>query len=96
MFPAGDQGGGEATGSSLGSGNFMFKIPRIYCEVKAWNMHTRVECGNFFISQNRSTNQRSGMILDIQIQIFGACQGMHVKVFIFKKIPGGPNINIVL
>ena len=36
------------------------------------------------IGQNRSTNQRSGMILEVQIQIFGA----HVKVFIFKKFQG--------
>ena len=38
----------------------------------------------FLIGQNRSTNQRSGMILEVQIQIFGA----HVKVFIFKKFQG--------
>ena len=44
------------------------------------------------IGQNRSSNQRSGMILEVQFQNFGA----GVKVFIFKKIPGGPNINFFL
>ena len=28
------------------------------------------------------------MILEVQIQIFGACQWTHVKVFIFKKFQG--------
>ena len=28
-------------------------------------LYIRVECGNFFIRQNRSTNQRSGMILEV-------------------------------
>ena len=28
----------------------------------------RVECGTFLIGQSRSTNQRSGMIIEVQIQ----------------------------
>ena len=44
-----------------------------------------------FICQNRSSNQRSGIILEVQIQNFGA-RGAHwrtcVKVFIFKKFQG--------
>ena len=45
---------------------------------------------NFFlIGQNRLTNQRSGMILEVQIRSFGARQSFH-----FQKIPGGLNINI--
>ena len=44
----------------------------------------------FFIGQNRSTNRRSGMILEVQIQNFGR------QSFNFRKIPGGSNINIFL
>ena len=45
----------------------------------------------FLIGQNRSTNQRSGMILEVQIQNFGAhacCarQRTRVKVLIFQKV----------
>ena len=36
------------------------------------------------------------MILEVQIQNFGKRRLMHIKVFIFKKIPGGLNINIFL
>ena len=43
----------------------------------------------FLIGQNRSTNQRSDMIFEVQIQSFGARQSFH-----FQKIPGGLNINI--
>ena len=61
-----------------------------------WLINIRVECGIFLIKQNRSSNPRSGMILEVQIRSFGASvrQCMWVKVFIFKKIPGGLNINI--
>ena len=46
------------------------------------------------IGQNRSTNQSSGMILEVQIQNFSALAlGAH-QSFSFQKIPGGPNINI--
>ena len=46
----------------------------------------------FLIGQIRSTNQRSGtrMILEVQIQIFSA----RASKFSFSKIPGGPNIYI--
>ena len=49
-------------------------------------VHCRVECGFFFIGQNRSNNHRSrsGMILEVQIQNLGA----RVKVFILKKFQG--------
>ena len=40
----------------------------------------------FWVGQNRSSNQRSGMILGVQFQNFGARQSFH-----FQKIP---NINI--
>ena len=55
-------------------------------------MNIRVECGIFFfIGQNRLSNQRSGMILEVQFQNFGA----HAhQSYYFQKIPGGPNINI--
>ena len=42
----------------------------------------------FFIRQNRSSNQRSGMILEVQIQNFGARRRTRVKVFIFEKFQG--------
>ena len=38
----------------------------------------------FLVGQNRSSKQRSGMILEVQIQNFGT----RVKVFIFQKIQG--------
>ena len=46
-------------------------------------LHIRVECGIFLIGQNRSTNQRSGMTLEVQIQIFSvrACQSFHLQKF---------------
>ena len=51
----------------------------------------------FLIRQNRSTNQRSVMILEVQIQIFGEhapCAPAHARQsFHFQKIPEGPNIN---
>ena len=43
----------------------------------------------FFSEQKLALNQRSGIILEVQIQNFGMC----VKVFMLKK-PGGLNINI--
>ena len=54
----------------------------------------------FFFGQNRSSNQRLGMILEVQIRSFGtsawraqahACQSFH-----FQKIPVGLNINFFL
>ena len=45
------------------------------------------------IGQNRSSNQRSRMVLEVQIRSFGAHVGQS---FHFQKIPGGPNINIFL
>ena len=45
----------------------------------------------FLIGQNRSGNQRSGMILEVQIQNFGArakSRRTRVKVFILKKFQG--------
>ena len=38
----------------------------------------------FGIGQNRSTNQRSGMILEVQIQIFGACASSHSRAKILE------------
>ena len=52
-------------------------------------MYSRVECF-FVIRQKTAFNQRPGMILEVQIQIFGA-QSFH-----FQKIPGGLNISIFL
>ena len=54
----------------------------------------RVECGLLFLNgQNRSTNQRSGMILEVQYRRFsararGAHRRMRIKVFILKKFHG--------
>ena len=45
----------------------------------------------FLIWQKTALNQRSGIILEVQIQIFGARQSFH-----FFKISGGLNINIFL
>ena len=47
----------------------------------------------FLIGQKTALNQISGMILEVQIQMFGAlvCQSFH-----FQKIPGGLNINFFL
>ena len=61
--------------------------------------HTRrVECGRPFLSgQNRATNQRSGMILDVQNRRFSeharsAHRRMRTKVFIFKKFLGAKKL----
>ena len=43
--------------------------------------------------QKTALNQRSGMILEVQIQIFGTPAGQS---FHFQKILGGLNINIFL
>ena len=40
----------------------------------------------FLIGQNKSSNQKSGMILEVQIQNFST--HTSVKVFIFKKYQG--------
>ena len=49
----------------------------------------RVECGIFFIGQNRSSNQRSGsgMILKVQIQSSGAraSVGARASKFLYSK-----------
>ena len=68
--------------------------------------YNRVECWRPFLSgQNRSTNQRSGMIFEVQNRRFSArarARGvhrrmqMHSKVIILKKIPGGFKINTFL
>ena len=43
------------------------------------SLHIRVECGIFFwIGQNRSNNQRSGMILEVLIRSFSA-RAVHVR-----------------
>ena len=57
-------------------------------------MRSRVERGTLFLrGQNRSTNQMSGMILEVQNRRFSARlrsarQRMCSKVFIFKKFQG--------
>ena len=45
----------------------------------------------FLIGQNRSSNQRSGIILEVQIRSFGA---RARQSFRFQKIPGALIINI--
>ena len=53
----------------------------------------------FLIGQNRSSNQRSGMFLKVQIRSFherAARIGAWALKFSFSKNPGGPNINIFL
>ena len=43
-------------------------------------LHSRVECGIFFwIGQNRSSKQRSGMILEVQFQNLGAWKLMWIQ-----------------
>ena len=42
----------------------------------------------FFIGETTSSNQRLGIILEVQIKSFGVRQRTRVKVFIFKKFQG--------
>ena len=52
-------------------------------------LYNRVECGRPFLSgQNRSTNQRSEMILEAQNRRFSVRGRMRSKLFIFKKFQG--------
>ena len=57
-------------------------------------LYNRVECGDLFlIGQNRSGNQRSGMILGVQIQNFSARttrRGTCASKFSFSKNSRGP------
>ena len=62
-------------------------IESLQFSLDGWTVGWSVEI--FFISQNRSTNQRSGMFSEVQIQIFAKRASFH-----FQIIPGGPNINI--
>ena len=69
-------------------------IQAILREFMIYSVCNRVECGwLFLIGQNRSTNQRSGMILEFKNQRFnararGAHQRTRIKVFIFKNFQG--------
>ena len=47
----------------------------------------------FLRGQNRSTNQRSGMILEVQNQASVRTRAARTKVFIFKKFP---NVHVPL
>ena len=47
-------------------------------------------CKFFLIRQNRSSNQRSSIILEVQLQ--NSAQGR--QSYHFQKIPRGPNINL--
>ena len=67
----------------------------IYCTNMYCILCNRVECGHFFerTEQNSSTNQRSGVILEVRFQNFNpserrARRRTHVKVLIFKKFQG--------
>ena len=65
---------------------FMIGLSKMYLFI-----YSRVECGRLFLrGQNRSTNQRSGIILEVQNRRFcarghGAHWRMRTKVFNFKK-----------
>ena len=49
-------------------------------KVTVVSVYSRVECGNFFlIGQNRSSNQRSGMVLEVQFQNFGTHVPVHAR-----------------
>ena len=50
----------------------------------------------FLIRQKMALNQRSGVILEVQIQNFGALAPETRHSFHFQKIPRGLNINIFL
>ena len=79
--------GKHRCGVTLLSGMFgLVRVPPIPCSM----LITRVELFFLLIGQNRSRNQRSGMILEVQIQSFGEHWLMRIKVSIFKKISGGP------
>ena len=56
------------------------------------SMCTRVECDIFF---NRSSNQRSGIILEVQIRNFGARTVERTSKFSFKNILVGMFENAV-
>ena len=62
---------------------------RVFPLIKSCAVRWSVEF--FLIGQKRSTNERSGMILEVQIQYFGSRRSK----FSFQKIPGGLNINIL-
>ena len=65
------------------------KVQLMSCYPVGWSVDI------FFIGQSKSTNQRSGMILEVKIQIFGMHEPVHARQsFRFQKISGGPNINI--
>ena len=48
----------------------------------------------FLIGQKTALNQRSGIVLEVQIQIFGARVAQTRQSFHFLKIQGSLNINI--
>ena len=69
--------------------DFVLNTSLLITEIHVYLYLCRVECGNFFlIGQNRSTYLRSGMILEVQIQNFGARPRTRVKLFIFEKFQG--------
>ena len=47
------------------------------------------------IGQNRAIHQSSDMNLEVEIQNFDPLRRMCIKVYIFQKIPGVLNINIL-
>ena len=59
----------------------------MYCTV-GWSVEF------FLIGKNRSSNQRSGMIIEVQFQTYSTCANERTSKFLFSKIPRGANIDI--
>ena len=77
----------------VGGGGFGYNLPTSNKKktTQQTTVHSRVKSGIFFDWSEQVNHQRSGMILEVQIQIFGA---LASKFSFSTKIPGGPNINI--
>ena len=79
-------------------------MKKLYVEWSAlqcthWTHHctvySRVECGIFLIGQNRSTNQRSGMIFKSKSKFSLCALAVRIKVFIFKKFQGAQLLKFI-
>ena len=70
------------------------ELPKVKDLAGKFSLDIMVECGIFFlIGQNRSSNQRSGIILEVQFQNFDVCAlrtGACMLKFSFSKNSRGP------
>ena len=81
--------GGKNTQGPVDKFNSQYFIARERLRAENIYIYRRVECGIFFIGQNRSSNQRSGsgMILKVKIQSSGAraSVGARASKFLYSK-----------